>query len=60
MEGNVQNLMAACKGAGAKPEGDHDKDSIAKTLKGVLADPKRTVADVGATIDALYLFGTEV
>lgn len=59
LEGKTLELMTMC-GRYAVPEADHDTDSIAQTLKDALADPDRTVAQVGATVDALYLFSPEV
>ncbi len=59
LEGKTLELMAMCGGY-AVPETGHDNDTIAAALKEALADPNRTVAQVGATVDALYLFSPEV
>lgn len=59
LEGKALELMAMCTRF-AVPEAGHDNDSIAETLKQALGDPNRTVAEVGATVDALYLFSPEV
>ncbi len=59
LEGKALELMAMCDDYGT-PESGHDRDSIFDTLKSVLADPDRTLAEVGASVDALYRFEPEM
>ncbi|MEJ2502752.1 MAG: hypothetical protein P8177_05450 [Gemmatimonadota bacterium] len=59
LEGKTLELMAMASDF-AEPEAEHDNRSVFAALREVLADPDRTVADVGAAVDALYLFTTEL
>jgi hypothetical protein len=54
------NLMTQCEAYGGRPEGRYTNDSIKPVVTELLADGDRLLADVGATLDALYLFGPEV
>jgi predicted TIM-barrel fold metal-dependent hydrolase len=60
VKGRVMRIMGACNHAGARPEAEHDNRSIDRTLRQAITDPNRTVADVGRTVDSVYLFPTEV
>jgi predicted TIM-barrel fold metal-dependent hydrolase len=59
VEGKALELMRMCRDY-ATPESDHTDQTILDALIRVLSDPDRTVAEVGATVDALYLFHAEV
>lgn len=59
VEGKALELMAMCSRYG-KPEIGHTDASILASLQETLADPNRTVAEVGAAVDALYLFTPEI
>jgi predicted TIM-barrel fold metal-dependent hydrolase len=54
------NLMTQCEAYGGRPEGSYDNGSIKPLIIDLLADGSRTLADLGGTLDAVYLFGSEV
>jgi len=54
------NLMTQCDHYGGRPEGTYDNASIRPMLMELLGDGNRTLADLGGTLDAVYLFGSEV
>jgi predicted TIM-barrel fold metal-dependent hydrolase len=60
LKGASRNLMAQCMAYGGRPEGTYTDATIQPMLVELLANGDRTLADVGATLDALYLFGPEV
>lgn len=56
----VLNLMTQCAAYGAVAEADHSDTSIRPVLIDVLGDGDCTLSDLGATLDAVYLFRSEV
>ena len=60
LKATALNLMTQCEAYGATTEGSHSYTAIRKMLADLLGDGDRTLADVGATLDAVYLFGSEV
>ena len=55
-----RNLMTQCEAYGGRPEGRYTNDTIQPLLVELLGDGSRTLADVGASLDALYLFAPEI
>lgn len=60
LRGNARNLMALCTSYRGVPEADHTAESIHADLIELLGSGERTLADLGASLDALYLFAPEV
>jgi predicted TIM-barrel fold metal-dependent hydrolase len=60
LKGSARNLMAQCVAYGGRPEASYSDATIQPLLVELLANGDRSLADVGASLDALYLFGPEV
>jgi hypothetical protein len=52
--------MTQCAAYGGRPEASYTDAQIQTLLVELLGDGDRTLADVGASLDAFYLFGPEV
>lgn len=60
LKGSSRNLMTQCDAYGGRPEASYTDKKIQALLVELLGDGDRTLADVGASLDAFYLFGPEV
>lgn len=60
LRGNVRNLMSLCHAYGGVPETGYDDDAIYDSLRELLADGDRTLAETAASLDAMYRFTPEV
>lgn len=57
---NAVNVDAFFRNAGAAYEGEYTQQSAIEKLKGLFKDGDRTLADAGGSVDAIYLFATEL
>ena len=56
----AQTLFIYCTGSQGALEGDYRQNEAIGKLRELLADGEKTLADTGATIDAIFRFPTEI
>ena len=60
-EANAVNLEVYCRTkANGSYEGDYDRQTVIARLKALFMDGRKTLAVMGAAVDAIFLFPTEV
>ncbi len=56
----AQRFVRFCENSGGTFEGDYKTSTAIKKVAGLLGDGEKTLADAGATIDAIFRFSTEL